>query len=289
MALWPNNRTDILGRFPVGISAYLAFQEVDQRVGRRLAYFANEVIEETSSIPEGAFQGPASILPPLVAGGMSSSNTGTDITLTGTGNALAGGPMEGATTFTLTGSGGLSLQVTLNGNGAVTVTGSGGLALTIGLASAGSFTVTGAGGLSMIVPFDGLASFALTGSANLKGNLSLAGDVTPFTELSPENLAAAVWNALATQFNEAGTMGAKLNTASSGGVDLDALAAAVWAYATRTLTDTTQPARLLDIWQRLGLDPANPQVTTSTSIEAGGVSQTIAETAGPTITVTRLP
>ena len=31
-------------------------------------------------------------------------------------------------------------------------------------------------------------------------------------------------------------MGAKLNTASSGGVDMNALAQAVWEYATRTLT-----------------------------------------------------
>lgn len=52
---------------------------------------------------------------------------------------------------------------------------------------------------------------------------------------------------------------------------------------------TAQAAQLLDMWQRLGLDPLNPQVTTATSILAGGVSQTIAETAGPTITVTRAP
>ena len=221
MALWPNNRRDILGHQPAGISAYLAFQEVDQRVGRRLAYFANDVIEESSSIPEGAFEGPASILPPLIAGALSSANTGTDIVMTGTGNALAGGPMEGATTFTLTGSGGLSLQVTLNGNGTVTVTGAGDLALTIGLASASSFAVTGAGGLSMIVPFDGLASFALTGSANLKGNLSLAGDVTPFTPLSPENLANAVWRQVLESGFTAEQLMRLLAAVAAGNTDID--------------------------------------------------------------------
>ena len=45
----------------------------------------------------------------------------------------------------------------------------------------------------------------------------MQGEWTPYTELSPENLARAVWDALATQFNDAGTMGNKLNTASSGG------------------------------------------------------------------------
>jgi hypothetical protein len=55
----------------------------------------------------------------------------------------------------------------------------------------------------------------------------MAGEWTPFTELSPENLAREVWNAVAATYNAAGTMGAKLNTASSGGVDLSALADAV--------------------------------------------------------------
>ena len=44
----------------------------------------------------------------------------------------------------------------------------------------------------------------------------MQGEWTPYTELSPENLARAVWDALATQFNDAGTMGNKLNAASSG-------------------------------------------------------------------------
>lgn len=51
---------------------------------------------------------------------------------------------------------------------------------------------------------------------------------------------------------------------------------------------TEQSQRLQDIWQRLGLDPANPQTTTATSIAAGGVQQSLAESAG-TVTVTRLP
>ncbi len=44
----------------------------------------------------------------------------------------------------------------------------------------------------------------------------LAGDITPFTELSPESLASAVWNANAAQFNAVGSMGEKVNDAGSG-------------------------------------------------------------------------
>jgi len=56
---------------------------------------------------------------------------------------------------------------------------------------------------------------------------AIEANITPFTELSPENLAANVWNAIATEYNTAGTMGNKLNLASSGGVDYQALSEAV--------------------------------------------------------------
>ena len=45
-------------------------------------------------------------------------------------------------------------------------------------------------------------------------------------------------------------------------------------------------AMLLDIWQRLGLDPGNPMTATDTTIAAGGVSQTLTPTAGGVV-VTR--
>ncbi len=194
MALWPNTRTDILGRQPTSISGYLALQETDQRKQRALAYFAGEAIEETSSIPEGAFQGSACILPPLVSGGMAAANNATDITASAAGNALAGGPVEGDATFALSTAGGLSLQVQLVGASTFVVTGSGGLALTIALSANGTATITGTGGLAMIVPVAGNAAAVLSAAADLKGRLSLSGDITPFTELSPENLAAAVGN-----------------------------------------------------------------------------------------------
>ncbi len=212
MALWPNARRDLLGLNPVGISGYLAFQQTQQRTQRNLAYFANSGVAQTSSVPEGAFPRPVAILPPLVAGGMASDGS---IAFTASGNALAGGPVAGDATASFTQSGGLSLQVTLAGDSTFTLTTAGGLALTIALEGDGTATLTGAGGLSMIVPVSGAAIATLTAAANLKGNLSLSGDITPFTELSPQNLAAAVWAAVATDSNDPGTMGEKLNDAGS--------------------------------------------------------------------------
>jgi hypothetical protein len=141
----------------------------------------------------------------------------TSIDLEGTGNLLSGGPMNGSGTIALDGGGNLSLTVALGGSGSITITGTSNLALTIGLAGDGTITLTGSGGLSMIVPIEGSGSWALTGSANLKGNLALVGEFTPFTELSPQSLAAAVWSALASGNNDPGTMGELLNSSGAGG------------------------------------------------------------------------
>jgi len=45
----------------------------------------------------------------------------------------------------------------------------------------------------------------------------MSASITPFTELSPQNLAAEVWNSIAADFNTAGTMGNKMNSAASAG------------------------------------------------------------------------
>ena len=71
---------------------------------------------------------------------------------------------------------------------------------------------------------------SLLASGTIRAVGHMAGNALPYTELSPQSLANAVWQASAVDNNVAGTMGNKVNTASSGGVDLDALAEAVWSY-----------------------------------------------------------
>jgi len=63
----------------------------------------------------------------------------------------------------------------------------------------------------------------------------MIGSTDVATELTADSIASAVWNAIAASFNDAGSMGNKLNTASSGGVDMDALAQTVWEYALRSM------------------------------------------------------
>jgi hypothetical protein len=52
-------------------------------------------------------------------------------------------------------------------------------------------------------------------SATIRATGNLSGDITPFTELSPQNLAAAVWETIAADFNDPGTMGELLNSAGT--------------------------------------------------------------------------
>jgi hypothetical protein len=260
--------------------------------GDRMNRFVRADQLKTASTPDGYDM--RSLVPPLRAGSMSALTRFLEVS--GSGSLLQGGPMEGAGAITFTADpGGLSLVVGLSGTAAITFTPDPlDLKLVIGMDGTSSLSMTGSGNLSMIVPFDGTGAVCtFTGAGDLKGDLSMEGSWTPFTELSPENLAASVWNAQATSFNTAGTMGAKLNTASSGGVDLDALAAAVWAYATRTLTSsptsgltTEQANQLRDLFRVHGLEVGAPLVVTPTGRAAGSLSQTIGEV-GTTVTVTR--
>lgn len=113
-----------------------------------------------------------------------------------------------------------------------------------------SDVVTSLGALSSMVA-------ALTGEgaidATARADAYMSADITPFTELSPQTLAAAVWNAVAANLNDPDSMGRRLN----------------------------------EIYKIHGLDPANPLVVNSGTRTAGpDISQTIVDDAGE-VTVTR--
>jgi len=57
----------------------------------------------------------------------------------------------------------------------------------------------------------GSTSFSITASALLSGLGQLSGSISPFTELSPKNLADAVWNAESSDYSLNGTMGKNAN------------------------------------------------------------------------------
>lgn len=75
----------------------------------------------------------------------------------------------------------------------------------------------------------GTTVITISGSLTPYAIGSMIGTTDVVTELTTDSIASAVWSAIASSFNDAGTMGNKLNTASAGGVDLNALADAVVA------------------------------------------------------------
>ena len=66
--------------------------------------------------------------------------------------------------------------------------------------------------------------------------MDITANIRGYGDLTPEGIRDSVWNAALANYQTTGSAGKTLSTASSGGVDLNALAAAVWAYATRELT-----------------------------------------------------
>ncbi len=128
---------------------------------------------------------------------------------------------------------GLAAESALTGSGDIT----GSLSLIIQLAcdllASGDISASLVGKLEMASALAGsgdltaslnLIAFVvseLTGSGTIsgtfKGNASLSADISSSSTLSPENLAAAVWNSIAASFNTAGTMGNKMNSAASAG------------------------------------------------------------------------
>lgn len=149
------------------------------------------------------------------AGGMAAVGT-----LLGSGS-LSGSIAQGINIAgALTGSGsvtaGLSSVVGLVG--ALTGTGSvaGALVGTTKLAAALGGTGSVSAGLGALAYMVGSLSGSGSVTGNLKGKALMEAAITSLTELSPENLAASVWNAVAASYNATGSMGEKLNDAGSG-------------------------------------------------------------------------
>ena len=86
------------------------------------------------------------------------------------------------------------------------------------------------------------AGATLTGTPKAIGHMSAT--ITSETELSPSALAAAVWNAVAADFNSGGTMGEKLNAAGGGSSPAD-IADAVWDEILSGHTDAGSSAQIV--------------------------------------------
>jgi hypothetical protein len=261
------------------------------------AYF-NQALHFNSraSTPDGA-RHPIAWVMPRVAGGLAARNT-----IIGSGAAAANVQSGYNIEATLSGAGGISGSIGLIVSIAATLVASGGISsasvdalasMVASLTGSGDITATAAGlaDLGAVITGSGSVNASNTALADIAATIRGYGDLTP------EGIRDAVWAAAQSLINIPGSAGAALLAAGSAGDPWSTAlpgsypagtAGAILSAIINGLTPAQQ-AQLLDVWQRLGLDPANPQVTTDATIVAGGVSQTITESPGPTITVTRAP
>ena len=219
---------------------------------------------------------PYSTLMPQKGGDMSARRTA-DFSFTASASALMGYPISGTSSITISvldadgqlissGSGSASIAVTtntpiltasINGDGTTSfpITTN---APILGAEASGSgvssfsFSVSGS-----ILPTNdasplrtGTTTITISGALTPYAIGSMIGTTDVVTELTTDSIAAAVWNAISSSFNDAGTMGNKLNTASSGGVDMDALAQTVWEYALRSMPSAERSAIADAVWAK---------------------------------------
>lgn len=214
---------------------------------------------------------------------------------------------SGEMSMTIYAAGGLAANLIPTRPMSIDMTGAGDLDATAALAIAMGIAMTGSGSLTagivglldmsidlegsgdLDASMSGIASLAinLLGTGDLDATIAAYGNmaidiVVTGTGLTTANVGQAVWGAIAAANNDAGTMGAKLNSAASGGVDYGDMADAVRTELQAELT------RIIELAQIHGLVVGTDLVVTPTTRTAGSVSQGISEAAG-TVTVSRAP
>lgn len=134
------------------------------------------------------------------------------IDATAIGGLIAGG--VASCTMTFTGSASIAGLAAGSASGTISVTGSAVAGATAWGVANGAFSVSG------------------TATAYALGYMQAS--TVDNSVMTPASITAAVWTAMAADYLAVGTMGAKLNSAASGGVDYAALAAAILAAAAVT-------------------------------------------------------
>ncbi len=193
-----------------------------------------------AAVPDGYYF-PASWALPVRAGAMKALYTA-DFGMTSSGTALAGLPATGTAEFgfTTTATGGLIVSGTCSASFGISTNTP---LLTASVNGTGSATFgisTNTPTLGAVASITGSASFGLSAGGTLTGIGHMTGS-TADSGVTVDNVVAGVWNAVLTDYNNAGSAGLALATASSGGVDYTAMGLAVWTSVSRTLTSTAPP------------------------------------------------
>jgi hypothetical protein len=139
-------------------------------------------------------------------------------------------PGVGSATITITANGTAGLVVTGEGNASFAISADANIVgWLISVGGSANFTISADGDtLVGTGQPEGNATIDISGTADPSALGWMEGTTNWVTTLTAENIVDALWGAVAANYNDAGTMGQKLNSAAVGGVDYDALGAAVW-------------------------------------------------------------
>lgn len=214
--------------------------------GDRCNWFIGEnPRDRTAGFPNGHLA-PSSWTLPQISGGMSSMNM-----VNGSGAFSASGALGLNAISTLLGSGDItaaalalvvSAVANLTGSGSLTPAIVGKLEAAAALAGAGNLAGAAGALASLVSSLSG--SGLVTATPYAQGSMST--NIKGYGDLTPEGLRDLLWNATAANFNQAGTMGQKINSAASGGVDYNALGQAVWQIIISNPTPGSAGDKLLN-------------------------------------------
>lgn len=260
MSLKQNGR--LLQQSPIRFvgGAVLSFEAADTNKGLRNIYAGQAGIDPKAAVPNGNLDSSAWVFPQK-SGGLSAYKSVFGIgTVVGSLALGLNGVMTDTSIGTLSATGSLLANMigALNGVGTIT-----GVATIVanGTASLGgstseSFTATALGNMAADI---GNNTGTVYGIPYASGVITC--NITPFTELSPQNLATAVWSAEVSQNIDSGSMGRLLYDAG-GGASPEIIAGAVWDELMSAHTD---PASFGEAMQYLK-DELDKKLKTSTFI-----------------------
>ena len=229
------------------------------------------------AVPSGQMAGRA-FLAPQKAGRIVTRSA---FSVTGSAAGALGKPGAASTSFAITANavGGLiaggvaSCTITVSGSAAIA-------GLAAGSAS-GTISITGSAVVGATAWGVANGAFSVSGTAVAYGRGYAVASTVDNSTLTPASITSAVWSAVASDYNTAGSMGAKVNSAASGGVDYASMADAVRTELQAELL------RIAELAQIHGLVVGTDLVVTPTSRTAGSVVQAITGDGTAVTTITR--
>jgi hypothetical protein len=163
-------------------------------------------------IPHGA-RHPATWMMGEVGGGIKSYKLG-GLTIDATATGEKGLPTTASSTITINGTAAAGLIVSATGTATIAINGAAAIVATIGTTGQVAITINGNVALGAEASLTGTGTITIDGHADAMALGYMTG-TTEEAGLTPAGIARAVWQALATANNDAGSMGELLNSAGA--------------------------------------------------------------------------